>query len=138
MDGFRIDPDALETPSTQIVAGVLDALCAGRLTTGDQLPSVRALAAHLGVNTNTVGRAYAELERLDVVEGRRGSGVYVSSRGALRASRIRRRATLRAFERASNVALRAGHPPSVLVDTLERLTALEPTSSDSARSQGRT
>ena len=58
MDGFRIDPDALETPSTQIVAGVLDALCAGRLTTGDQLPSVRALAAHLGVNTNTVGRAY--------------------------------------------------------------------------------
>lgn len=55
---------------------------ASRATTGDlppgtRLPTVRALAEQLGIATNTVARAYRELEADGVVvtEGRRGTFV---------------------------------------------------------------
>jgi len=55
------------------------AIAAGRLHTGDQLPTVRQLAVDLRVNANTVARVYAELERDGVLETRRGVGSFVSA-----------------------------------------------------------
>jgi len=55
------------------------AIAAGRLRTGDQLPTVRQLAVDLRVNANTVARVYAELERDGVLETRRGVGSFVSA-----------------------------------------------------------
>ena len=68
MDGFRVDPASHVPPSVQIVEAILDALARGRFEAGDRLPSVRALAVDVLVNPNTVSKAYAELERLAVVE----------------------------------------------------------------------
>src|SRR4030095_3478185 len=48
------------------------AIAPGRLTTGDQLPTVRQLAVELSINANTVARVYAELERAGILETRRG------------------------------------------------------------------
>ncbi|MEZ6009974.1 MAG: GntR family transcriptional regulator [Planctomycetota bacterium] len=45
---------------------------------GERLPSVRALAADVLVNPNTVRKAYRDLEALGVAAGRTGSGVYVT------------------------------------------------------------
>ena len=44
---------------------------------GEQLPTVRQMAAHLVVNPNTVARAYRELEQEGYIDPRRGVGTFV-------------------------------------------------------------
>ncbi|GAA3805832.1 GntR family transcriptional regulator [Cellulomonas soli] len=63
---------------TQVVAHV----AAGRLAVGDRLPTIRALAADLGVAPGTVARAFRELEQAGVVATRRRTGTVVAARGA--------------------------------------------------------
>ena len=46
---------------------------------GDQLPTVRQLAVDLRINANTVARVYADLERQQVLETRRGVGSFISA-----------------------------------------------------------
>jgi GntR family transcriptional regulator len=45
---------------------------------GDKLPSVREMAIQTGVNPNTIQRTYSELERMGIVETRRGQGTFVT------------------------------------------------------------
>jgi GntR family transcriptional regulator len=106
---FRVDPRSDVPPSRQIVEAVLDRVARGDLVPGDRLDSVRALAESALVNPNTVGKAYRDLETLGVVEGRNGSGVYVTAGGPAIARGQRRRATLDAFRGAARAALGAGH-----------------------------
>ena len=49
------------------------------LTPDQQLPSVRTLARDLGVNPNTVQKAYQELEREGIIYSVGGKGSFVSS-----------------------------------------------------------
>lgn len=65
----------------QIVDEVRRALVLGTLSPEDPLPSVRALAAELRVNPNTVQQAYRELERAGIIYTRRGQGTFVASPG---------------------------------------------------------
>lgn len=53
------------------------AIDCGELKPGDQLPTHRALADHLGVTVGTVTRAYAEAEKQLLIESKVGSGTYV-------------------------------------------------------------
>jgi DNA-binding transcriptional regulator YhcF (GntR family) len=46
----------------QIVATVVSAISDGTLVAGSKLPTVRQLAGDLGVATNTVAKAYRQLE----------------------------------------------------------------------------
>ena len=55
-------------------------MAAGRLSVGDQLPTVRQLAVDLRVNANTVAKVYAFLERAGVLETRRGVGTFIAAR----------------------------------------------------------
>lgn len=48
---------------------------------GDQLPSVRALAAEAAINYNTVSKVYVNLEGDGYVESVRGRGVFVRDIG---------------------------------------------------------
>ncbi|PWA10074.1 GntR family transcriptional regulator [Pueribacillus theae] len=48
------------------------------LHAGDKLLSVREMAVQSGVNPNTVQRTYSELERMGIVETRRGQGTFVT------------------------------------------------------------
>ena len=59
------------------------AIADGTLQPGDRLPSVRQVAARLGVATNTVGRAYAQLAREGVIVARAGGGSEVAPRETL-------------------------------------------------------
>lgn len=45
---------------------------------GEKLPSVREMAVETGVNPNTIQRTYSELERMGIVETRRGHGTFVT------------------------------------------------------------
>ena len=59
----------------RVVAMILE----GALDEGEALPSVRTVAADLRVNPLTVLKAYQELADEQVVETRRGLGMFVSS-----------------------------------------------------------
>ncbi|HVS47184.1 MAG TPA: GntR family transcriptional regulator [Verrucomicrobiae bacterium] len=65
----------------QLAEQVLHALARGSLRNGDRLPAVRDVAAMLGVNPNTVNRAYSELQREGVLETKRGRGTFVAKGG---------------------------------------------------------
>ena len=50
----------------------------GILTNGDALPTVRSLAVELGINANTVARAYRDLQNQGVLRLERGVGTFVA------------------------------------------------------------
>lgn len=58
----------------RVVAMILD----GVLKQGDALPSVRQVAADFQINPITVSKAYQELVEENLVEKRRGLGMYVT------------------------------------------------------------
>lgn len=62
----------------QIENQVRFAIAAGELKPEDQLPTVRELADRIGVNFNTVAKAYRDLEVMGLVTGRRGMGFFVN------------------------------------------------------------
>lgn len=66
----------------QIAAAVRQAIRRGELTPGDRLPTIRDLAAELGVNANTVAAAYRDLEQSGVVETNRRAGTRVAEPAA--------------------------------------------------------
>ena len=53
-------------------------ICLGVLNDGEKLPSVRAAATEMGVNPNTVARAYAMLEEEGYVISLPKKGIFVS------------------------------------------------------------
>ncbi len=62
----------------QLVRRLCKQIVRGEIAVGDKLPSLREMAIQVGVNPNTVQRVYAELERIAVVETRRGQGTFVT------------------------------------------------------------
>lgn len=63
---------------TQIVNQIQSQLANGVLKPGDQLPTVRALAAELRVNFNTVARAYRILDEVRIISTQQGRGTYIT------------------------------------------------------------
>ena len=77
---FALDAADRTPLHAQLERGIRSAIAAGRLTVGDQLPTVRQLAVNLRVNANTVAKVYAHLERSGVLETRRGVGTFIAAR----------------------------------------------------------
>ncbi|NQD36257.1 PLP-dependent aminotransferase family protein [Permianibacter sp. IMCC34836] len=63
----------------QLYRGLREAILAGQLKAGDQLPSTRALAPLLAVARNTVLAAYEQLQAEGYVESRHGAGSFVAA-----------------------------------------------------------
>lgn len=61
----------------QIKNSVMFAIASGELKPGDQLVPVKELGDRIGVNFNTVSKAYRELEILGLIYTRRGLGCFV-------------------------------------------------------------
>ncbi len=59
---LRLDPAAEEPVYAQIARQIRERIASGDLRAGAELPSVRRIASDLGVNLNTVARAYRLLE----------------------------------------------------------------------------
>jgi GntR family transcriptional regulator len=77
IDDLTIDTDSATAPFEQVRSKIAATIAAGRLPSGTKLPTVRRLAADLGLAANTVARAYRELEAdaLVATHGRRGTFV---------------------------------------------------------------
>ena len=75
----RLDPDSSVPPYEQLCLQVAEQARGGTLPVGYRLPTVRALAAELGVAANTVAKAYRTLEADGVVETRGRQGTFVAA-----------------------------------------------------------
>ena len=75
---FHVNPSSGVPIYAQIEAQVKNAIAAGALQVDEPLPSVRRLAAELGVNPTTAARAYQNLERDGVITTVPGGGTYVA------------------------------------------------------------
>lgn len=104
----------------QIVLQVRGAIASGSLKVGDPLPSVRALAAELIVNHNTVAKAYAQLVRDGLVESQQGRGFFVAQRREIytKAERVRRVKAL--IEPLVSEATTLGLTPTEVVALVEK------------------
>lgn len=62
----------------QLYNKIIELIMKGQLKEEDQIPSVRALAKELGVNPNTVQKAYQELERNGIIFSVTGRGNFIA------------------------------------------------------------
>ena len=76
---FRLDPKSGVPFYRQIIDQIRYGIATGNFKTGEQLPTVRALAVELKVNLNTVTKAYKELEIQNVLESHQGTGTFIGS-----------------------------------------------------------
>lgn len=78
---FTVDPRSGVPIYLQLIEQVKRGVALGTLASGEQLPTVKALALELTVNPNTVARAYRDLERDGVIETSPGRGSFVRNNG---------------------------------------------------------
>ena len=62
----------------QLLEQIQMQIVSGQYPSGSKLPSVRELAAHAGVNPNTMQKAFAELERVGLIQSMRTAGRFVT------------------------------------------------------------
>lgn len=75
---LQIDLDSKVPIYVQIDDQIRAHIAAGQLGPGQQLPTIRELAADLRVNYNTVARAYMELDRDGMISTQQGRGTFVA------------------------------------------------------------
>ncbi|MCD0460418.1 GntR family transcriptional regulator [Roseiconus lacunae] len=105
---FSIDPDGDIPIYEQIVRQVKLAVADGILVGGQMVPSVRQLANELAINSNTIARAYQELQSDSVLEPLRGRGMIVRRDAIKRCTKARNTLVTESFRRALSDALAGG------------------------------
>lgn len=90
----------------QITGNIIRLKSLGILKEGDKLPSVRSLALKLGINPNTVQKAYTILETEGVIYSISGKGSFIAEDD--KAARALLSAAKDEFKMAAESALRAG------------------------------
>ncbi|MDI1464733.1 GntR family transcriptional regulator [Catellatospora sp. KI3] len=76
-----IDQNSPTPPYEQLRVQLARQIQDRTLAVGTRLPTIRRLAADLGLAVNTVGRAYRELEEARLIETRGRAGSFVSAAG---------------------------------------------------------
>lgn len=77
---IEVDTRSPVPPYEQVRAQIARYVAGGTLTDGTRLPTVRQLAGDLGLATNSVARAYRELEHAGIVVSRGRHGTFVTDR----------------------------------------------------------
>ena len=97
----------------QIMEQMKQRIAIGDWAAGQAIPSIRQLAADIGVSVITVKRAYLELEREGVIVTRQGKGCFVASDSDL-GTRIREQELAQHLEQAVRSASMMGLSPKNL------------------------
>jgi GntR family transcriptional regulator len=104
----------------QIVDGVRLGVASGEMPPGTRLPSVRALAMQLTVNTNTVAKAYLELMADGLIESQKGVGVFVCEPRQRRSDGERQRLLDEAVAHFVSDVIPLGFAPDEILERLSR------------------
>ena len=111
----------------QLYRKVIELILKGILTEQDKLPSVRSLATQLGVNPNTVAKAYTLLERDGIIYSLAGRGSFIAKPDKL----LAQERVLTDFDTAVRHALEIGIDSETLrkrIDAIQETTKGETTS----------
>ncbi|OAZ63593.1 putative HTH-type transcriptional regulator YhcF [Bacillus siamensis] len=103
----------------QIADRVYYRLIRNELSPGDKLPSVREMAVQMKVNPNTIQRTYSEMERLGIVETRRGQGTFIAERPDLK-EELKDRLTKNIFKRFIQEMAELGLSPEEMLDGIKQ------------------
>ncbi len=76
---FQINPSSGVPIYKQIMNQITRHIASGHLQPGDELPSIRQIAAEYEINQMTVSKAYSLLEATNVLERNRGKRMAVAS-----------------------------------------------------------
>lgn len=105
---------------TQIVRFIRQGLAAGTILSGDELPSRRVLSALLGVNPNTIQKAYRILEDDGLIQSHSGAKSYVSATPEQR-ERIRAQLLTEDVRRLVHTLRQSGVPKEEAIALVDQL-----------------
>lgn len=104
----------------QLMNQVKHMIATGELEPGDQLPTVRQLAADLRINFNTVARAYRLLDEENIISTQHGRGTYILEPASEEDhQKLRRRDLLRLLNYFLNEANSLGFSPAEVRSAME-------------------
>src|SRR5262245_15511723 len=106
----------------QIYEAVTAALASGSLARDEQLPTIHELAQKLGINPNTVARAYRELDQDGYIVSHRGRGTFPAEQRLLGAA-AKQSALRSIFDRAIAEAARHGISASEVIRFFQKVRA---------------
>lgn len=75
---LSLDMQSRQPIYEQLITKMTEMIVLGDYAPAEQLPSVRMMARDLGVNPNTVQKAYQELERKGVIYSVAGKGSFIT------------------------------------------------------------
>lgn len=120
-----IDLDSGVPVFAQIENSFLFAIASGRMKAGDRLPTVRDYAEQIGVNPNTIAKAYRDLEVMGLVNPRRGMGVFVNKGIEARCKEECRKKIIARLHEALGEAKAAGMAPEEINEVIRQSIAIE-------------
>ncbi|RAV10798.1 GntR family transcriptional regulator [Paenibacillus contaminans] len=113
-----MDFNSKEPIYSQIIDDIRTKFINGTYELGQEIPSRRELAKTLGVNPNTIQRAYKEMEDMNLIVTVRGQGSLMTrDAGMLQA--LRQEATDRAVRECVEVLRAMGNSDTDILDSLK-------------------
>ena len=103
---IKLDMQSRRPIYEQLKEQILKLMMIGILTPDEKLPSVRSLARDVGINPNTVQKAYQELERDGIIYTVPGKGSFIA--GSDETVKQRREQALSAVREAVREAWNSG------------------------------
>ena len=116
---FQINLKSGEAIYLQLKEQVVKLACMGVLKPDEQLPSVRVLARELGINHNTVSKAYQELENDKIIYSVSGKGSFVTD--DIFSVQSVKQEVLADFQRLAGKAKQFGIPQAELYQVIDDL-----------------
>lgn len=106
----------------QVIEGIERDIVMGILREREQLPSIRELSALLGVNPNTIQKAFQELDRNGIIVSGQGRGCFVADQASIK---IKEKLSVKITEIESIAAelARAGIEEEKLISAIRRAYA---------------
>jgi len=121
-DKVQIDFRSDEPIYLQIARQIEELVGNGKLTVGDQLPTVREMAAELSINFNTVARAYRLLDESRIISTQRGRGTYIWEKPSEEARHVLKEAALENLLQAMIVEIeKRGYSYEEVMEVLQRI-----------------
>ena len=115
---FQINPTSRTPIYEQLYQKIIELIMKGVLKEDDQIPSVRALAKDLGVNPNTVQKAYQELERNGIIYSLTGRGNFIAHTNQASVTKK----ALENFDTVTLATLKLGFSKDELITRIKELT----------------
>lgn len=119
VDFEKIKMDGSSPLYMQLIIFVKQGLASGEVKYGDEMPSRRVLSALLGINPNTVQKAYALLEGEELISSHSGAKSFVSASDE-KITQIKAELTQEGGRRAVGILKAAGYSKEEAVAVLEK------------------